>query len=144
MKKLFLLSILFLLPCLLLQAHCHHHSDLTGLYDVAGFNPYTNLPYTGTVDIQRQDSVYGALWVFTDGSTRAGTGLVEDGVLSFVFENSTTPGTPGVIVYDRSGHRQLSGEWVLFGNALVGTETLTRPIDHHSSSGSRSGCGSHH
>lgn len=138
MKKLFLLSILFLLPCIFLHAHTRH-SDLTGLYEVTGFNPYTNLSYSGTVDIQKQGSVYGAVWVFTNGTTRLGTGLVEDGILSFVFENSTTPTSPGVITYDQSGHHQFSGRWVLFGNSLVGTETLSRPTESHSS-----GSGSHH
>lgn len=124
-RKIFILS-LFLIASLMQIAEAHpHRKNVTGIYRVAGIDPVTG-PYIGTAAITQIGQVYEGTWTFPDPSgpiIRLNTGVLVDGILSFVF---LFEGSYGVISYEIHDHAtKLEGKWVLFGTTSIGVEELT-------------------
>lgn len=91
-------------------------------------------PYAGVAEIRRSGSVYTIAWQV--GEARfVGSGLLAEGTLSFVFQGAgPAPGRPGVIVYRVLPDGTLAGVYVLLGNPVTGSETLT-PLGQGASPG---------
>lgn len=124
-RKIFIAS-LFLMASMfqIAEAHPHRHT-VTGTYRVAGIDPVSG-PYIGTAVITQVGQSYQGTWTFPDPSgpiIELNTGVLVDGVLSFVF---LFEGTYGVIAYEIHDHATtLDGTWVLFGTTDLGIEQLT-------------------
>lgn len=103
---------------------------IEGNYDVTGFDPYDNKPYTGTVSIKKdKNDVYQASWnIVEEGKkfTYSGTGLKTDNQVSFTYRN-TSPGQDelGLQIYKISD-KALEGPFVYLNKNLIGKEKLVK------------------
>lgn len=101
-------------------------ANLEGVYSVFGFDPVTG-PYAGTAVITKDGQAYQGTWTFPDPSgpiIEPNTGILKDGVLSFVF---LFVDTYGVSSYDIHQHgKVLEGKWVYLDSNLVGYERLDK------------------
>lgn len=118
----FLFALLFILPIAMF-------ADIVGTYTVSGYDPQTNLPYTGTVVITKSGHIYTGQWSFVGGGGDTGTGIRKNDCLSFVFsENVGLNNGNGIIGVQQYKIKDdtLSGQWVRFGATLRGTETIEK------------------
>lgn len=123
MNKVLFSVVAFIMPFLSLQA------GLTGVYNISGYDPYAEECYTGKICIGKDCEVYTAKWTYDgdDTSGEIGTGVYNDGQLSFVFQSEDDPSYVGVQVYEVSCHG-LKGPWVPLAGEKIGSETLA--FDH--------------
>lgn len=113
-----LLAILFALPMFAFAC-----AEIPGTYKVVGVDPVSG-PYTATLVIQKEGSVFTAHWKFSETSSDEATGVRRGDCLSFVFnENgSSSFGTQLYKIKDET----LQGPWVRFGATSKGVETAFR------------------
>ena len=103
-------------------------ADISGTYDVSGWDPYEKEAYTGTVIITKdQNNVYQGNWNLNDGEKYQGTGLIGEKDATFIFVG----GDPGQEVlqgvqYYSFEEENLNGAWVLINQNLVGSEKLQK------------------
>ena len=99
-------------------------AGISGTYRVKGYDPQTQEEYTGMLVISKNGSVYSATWTYSDLTTDTGTGIIKDGVLSFVFQEGSTP-SYGVLAYEIDG-KKMSGRWARFGTTEKGKEKIKK------------------
>lgn len=104
-------------------------ASITGSYEVVGVSPESLFEYNANLEIERNDSVYTAVWTFPDGSSDIGTGVRQDDGIAFVF-NENNSSSFGVQLYEIRGD-VLSGPWVRFGATESGYETAEKVSHHH-------------
>jgi len=102
---------------------------IEGIYDVKGYDPYEKKPYTGTIEITKDDNdVYQAKWVLDVApSNYIGTGLKIKDQVSFIYQSipEKIGGEVGLQIYMIEKDK-LEGPFVYYKGALVGKETLTK------------------
>ncbi len=99
--------------------------DFIGSYKCKGFDPYLNKPYTGTVVISQQNTVYRVDMKYDTGEKYVGTaGLFDDNSISVVFQNATDLKTVGLerYAYAPNNPKIIEGYWVYLGKDKLGTE----------------------
>jgi len=104
-------------------------ADIDGLYVSNGYNPYTKSNYSGSVIIKKdKNGVYQSEWSLGE-KKYTGTGMMTDDELCFVSVGpSKVPGEEYEVLlttYTIKGNK-LIGEWVIMGQSLIGTGTLTK------------------
>ncbi|WP_068469244.1 hypothetical protein [Candidatus Protochlamydia phocaeensis] len=119
LKKLLCLYFFFLFPYMCLQA------DLSGAYEVSGFDPFLGQRYTGVAILEKQEETYAIYWTFSDGTYNVGTGVRDGDQISFIFRGVEDPNYLGVQVYEFKRGR-LKGPWTLLGSSVVGIEKLKK------------------
>lgn len=125
MKNFYLMVLAFFFGVpLYISAH------IAGTYEVKGFDPDANSKYEGILVIQKvNDSVFNALWTFTDGTSDRGTGIRKGKFLSFAFSQNGVPSPlTGTQLY-KIERNELEGPWIHLGSTKKGTEKAKRIRD---------------
>lgn len=98
-----------------------------GVYDLIGSNPEGGPEqYQGTVTISRDGLIYGLEWNIAGRQKQQGVGILERGVLSVGYLD-TTSGTlndAGVVSYVADSNDRLHGTWVSAAGGSRGSESL--------------------
>jgi hypothetical protein len=102
--------------------------DFTGIYKCAGYDPYLNKPYTGTLVIEQQNAVYKISMVYNTGERyRATGGPYDENLLSVVFQDTKNPEVIGLEQYRLSNDKkQMGGFWVYLGKDKLGKEVCIK------------------
>lgn len=108
-------------------------AGIAGTYEVVGEGPDSLIEYNATLVIEKNDSVYTAVWTYPNGTSDIGTGVRKDDSIAFVF-NENNSSSFGVQLYEIHGH-VLTGPWVRYGATESGHETAERV--HHFHCGTR-------
>lgn len=103
-------------------------SEFEGTYRCAGFDPYLNKDYSGTVRIVRYNTVYNLLMEYDTGEVARGTaGLWDSSTLAVVFQDLKNLQNIGLERYSFSADRtRIQGYWVYLGNYKLGKEICQR------------------
>lgn len=104
-------------------------ADIDGLYVSEGWNPYTKSNFSGSLMIKPpQNGVYQSEW--SQGNKKyTGTGMRTDDELCFVsLGPSKIKGEEFEVLLTsyKIKDGKLIGEWVIMGQALIGTDVLTK------------------
>jgi len=107
----------------------HLHADISGLYVSNGYNPYTKSNFSGSLTIKKdKNGVYQSEWSLGE-KKYTGTGMMTDDEICFVsIGPSKVKGEEYEVLlttYTVKGNK-LVGEWVIMGQSLIGTDTLTK------------------
>lgn len=104
--------------------------DFAGVYRCAGFDPYINKEYKGTVVITPQNTVYDVSMTYDTGEKLVGTaGLYDVDTLSVVFQDPKNLKKVGLEQYrykDKDDHNTMQGFWVYLGKDKLGKEVCVR------------------
>ena len=96
---------------------------ISGRYKMYGTRADSST-YKGIAQFTRVgNGVYTATWTFSDGSVETGTGVLQNGQLSFVFKETDT--LYGVITYTVGKHTS-KGHYTLYGMHQKGAEKLVK------------------
>ena len=113
---------LFLLTLSTTVGSAQAQGTLEGRYNVTGSNP-DGTSYEGVAEIAKVDGTYRILWMFSDGTSVLGLGIVSNGIFAASYCGG---GVPTVAVYKVVGDT-LVGEWATGGReGAVYAETLTK------------------
>jgi hypothetical protein len=93
--------------------------EYEGTYAVTGTN-FDNSPYAGSLTITAAGAGYQLVW--QTGNDFQGVGLVDDGLLSAGWGGETC----SIVTYQQLPDGSLDGQWVLSGQAGIGTEKAVR------------------
>ncbi len=100
-----------------------------GTYTGSGTDPYEKTTYTVTATFTKdKNGVYQVTWDEMEKGKKflyKGTGLEQNGLISFVFQNAEDNTDIGIQVYKINGDT-LEGRYVEFNKNLVGDEKLSR------------------
>ena len=99
-----------------------------GTYVGSGSDPQKKETYTVTATITKdRNGVYQAKWDEEQKGKKAhyiGTGLQQEGSLSFIFQNRDDPADSGLQIYKIKGDT-LEGRFVMINKNLVGEEKIS-------------------
>ena len=96
---------------------------IEGRYRIEGQLPGRG-QYTGQAQLRRTGETYSVVWQI-GGSRHIGTGLLNGGVLSVVFQALEANAPPGIAALTVSNGRVVEGTWAGIGAQTTGTERWT-------------------
>ena len=103
---------------------------IEGKYEVTGFDPYDNKPYSGFVTIDKdKNEVFQARWEIVEAGekfTYIGTGLKNGGGVSFAYKNGAGEKEEIGLQYYKIEGNGLEGPFVYIGKNLIGQEKLVK------------------
>lgn len=122
-----------LLFCLLFFSTSYADYEFEGTYRCAGYDPYLNKDYSGTVHIVRYNTVFNLLMEYDTGEVARGTaGLWDSLTLAVVFQDLKNLENIGLERYSFSkDHKRIQGYWVYLGRDKLGKEVcqkVNKPI----------------
>lgn len=118
----------FILLFILFTATSFADPNFEGTYRCAGFDPYLNKDYSGTVHIVRYNAVYNLLMEYDTGEVARGTaGLWDSSTLAVVFQDLRNLQNIGLERYSFSKDRtRIQGYWVYLGRDKLGKEVCQK------------------
>ncbi|GEM_PF-6123786 len=121
-------SNIFIISLLFFASTCFADPDFEGTYRCAGFDPYINKDYSGTVHIVRYNTVYNLLMEYDTGEVARGTaGLWDSATLAVVFQDLKNLQNIGLERYSFSKDRKrIQGYWVYLGKDKLGKEVCEK------------------
>jgi len=120
-KFLFFLSLIF-------TSLSFANHDFEGTYRCAGFDPYLNEDYAGTIHIVQYKAVYHLLMEYDTGEVARGTaGLWDTDTLAVVFQDLKNLANIGLERYSFSNDgTKIQGYWVYLGRDQLGKEVCVK------------------
>lgn len=119
---------IILVISLLWTGYCAAAPDFAGTYKCAGFDPYLNTDYSGTIHIAHQNAVYSVTMEYDTGEKATGTaGLYDKDTIAVVFQDTKDLKKIGLERYSYSDDfKKIQGYWVYLGHDKLGTEVCEK------------------